>query len=75
MTTFDPRSRKFYIFGITYWVAVFFALFLWSRDWGIVQATAEGHKQHLFGLFGFCVFCLIVYFAYTDFKVSGRSIH
>jgi len=68
MTTFAPRSRKIIIFGIIYWVAVFFVLFLWSQDWEIVQATSEGHKQHLFGLLGFCVFCIIICFAYTDFK-------
>lgn len=68
MTTFDPRSRKFYIFGILYWIAVFLALFLWSQDWAIVRATSEGHKQHLFGLYGFCVFSLIVLSAYVDLK-------
>ena len=71
MTTFDPRSNRFYKFALFYWIAVAAALLLWSRKWGIVRATST-EDEHLFGLFGFCVFCVIVYFAYGDFKPHPR---
>jgi len=74
MTTFNPYSNKFYRFAIQYWLAVFAALFIWSRTWKIVRAIAMGQEQ-LFGIFGFCVFCVIVYSAYTDIKSQpNRSL-
>jgi hypothetical protein len=67
MNTFDPKSNRFYRFALLYWIAVFSALLLWSRKWGIVRATST-EQEHLFGLFGFCVFCVIAYCAYADLK-------
>ena len=72
MTTFGPKPKKFYLFSFLYWIAVFTALFLWSRDWKVVQATVAG-LEHLFGLFGFCVFCVLFCFAYHDFSTRSES--
>lgn len=71
MITFSLRWNKFYRFALLYWMAVFAALFLWSRKWEILRAIAIEQEQ-LFGIFGFCAFCVIVYAAYMDFRSKDR---
>lgn len=67
-TTFSVHSTKFLTtFTPLYWIAVFTAYFLLSRDWAIVRATSTS-REHLFGLLGFCVFCAIIYTAYADYR-------
>lgn len=65
--TFANSTKFLTLFAPLYWIAVFAAYFLLSRDWGIVRPTSTS-QEHLFGLFGFCVFCVIVYTAHTDYK-------
>lgn len=67
MNTFDPRSRKFYIFALSYWIAVIFALFLWSRDWGFLRGAIED-RERLFELFGFCIFFILIFAANIDLR-------
>ncbi|NUQ85634.1 MAG: DUF2029 domain-containing protein [Anaerolineales bacterium] len=70
-TTFSARSNKFLThFTPLYWIAVFAAYFLLSRNWAIVRATSTSW-EHLFGLFGFCVFCTILYTAYADYRSTS----
>lgn len=67
-TTFSAHSTKFLThFTPLYWIAVFAAFFLLSRNWEIVRPTSTSW-EHLFGLFGFCVFCPILYTAYADYR-------
>jgi hypothetical protein len=50
-----------------YWIAVVTSVILWSLNWDTLQA-ASSNLEHLFGLFGFCVFCVLFCFAYFDFR-------
>ncbi len=67
MSTFNPQSKKFYLYTFYYWIAVFVALFIWSREWPIVRATS-GRQEHIFGIFGFFVFSIIIFQMFLDFR-------
>ena len=72
-TAYFPHPNKaFTSLTIWYWIAVAAAFFLWSRDWGIVRATSTS-QEHLFGLFGFCVFSVMAYLAYGQFKAQPTN--
>lgn len=69
-TAYSPHLKIFFrLFTPLYWAAVFAAFFLWTRDWAIVRATAARQEQ-LFGLFGFCAFCVMACLAYGQFKAQ-----
>ncbi|NTW12303.1 MAG: hypothetical protein HGA30_03220, partial [Anaerolineales bacterium] len=69
-TAYSPHLKIFFrLFTPLYWAAVFAAFFLWTRDWAIVRATAA-RQEHLFGLFGFCAFCVMACLAYGQFKAQ-----
>ncbi len=68
MSTFSQVSNKFIRFSFLYWVAVLAGVFLWSREWEVVRLASTKQEEDLFGLFAFCVFCVIAFTAYLDFK-------
>jgi hypothetical protein len=74
-TTFGACSKTFLIrLTPLYWAGVFAAYVLLSRDWAVVRATSTT-QEHLFGLFGLCVFFAILYAAYTDYRsLSAPSL-
>jgi len=60
--------RNFFKLSLSYWLAVFAGLGLWSREWEIVRLGAVKQEEDLFGIFAFCVFCAITLVVFIEIK-------
>lgn len=68
----SQSSKKLFRFTFLYWAAMFAGVLLWSRDWEIVQLASTKQKEDLFGLFAFCVFCVMTFALFLDGKAHGK---
>lgn len=72
MSFSSQRSKSIFRFTLLYWIAVIAGVILWSSDWEIVRLASTKQKEDLFGLFAFCVFCIMTFASYLDFKDKGK---
>ncbi len=68
----SQSSKRILRFTFLFWFAVFVGIFLWSRDWEVVRLASTKQKEDLFGLFAFCVFCVMTFALYLDVRARDR---
>jgi len=72
MAVMLQRYKNMARFTLLYWAAVFAGILLWTRDWEFVRLASTKQQEDLFGLFAFCVFCVITTMVWSDIRQNGK---